>query len=156
MIIDVSSASFIGREDYPTLPDPGSGVVENVFDEEYGVAFVSLKNPRPQGESMESISHSVVVVRDGGMVFCASIESLDLRSLASALGVSVKELQAEHSTKSFYAKPHIIAYGNGGREDIGPYLGSMRDDDVFCFLKDIAYDSFADGDEDDFSSWIVE
>ncbi len=155
MIVDISFAPEIGRADYPTIPDCATGKVGGFEDKEYGLSFVLLKNPQPLGESMEAIFYSVAVLRDGCLIFCASIEALDLRSLASALGVSVKELQAEHSTKSFYSKPHIIVYGNDEREDIGLYLGSMKDEDVFEFLKDVAYDSFDDG-SDDVSSWLVE
>ena len=123
MILDKVTASVLTVKDWPTLADIRTGVVKRDRDEETGLDLIFMKNPSSLGDdSMVAISHSVAALRDGMMIFSASLESLDLRSLSSALGESVKSLQGEYGIRGYLTPARITLYGNGEKEDIGVYL----------------------------------
>ena len=158
MIVDKDSAAVLTVRDWPTLVDIKTGVVMEDVDEESGLDLIFMKNPASLGDdSMVSISHSVAALRDGNMIFSASLESLDLRALSSALGESVKSLQNEYGIKGYFTPSRIILYGNGEKEDLGVYLGAKDDDSVFDFLRGLFEDSFVEvGEDEDYSDWIIE
>lgn len=158
MILDKDTASVLTVKDWPTLADIRTGVVKRDRDEETGLDLIFMKNPSSLGDdSMVAISHSVAALRDGMMIFSASLESLDLRSLSSALGESVKSLQSEYGIRGYLTPARITLYGNGEKEDIGVYLGGKSDEEVFDFLQSLFEDSFVEVEEgEDYSAWIVE
>lgn len=158
MILDKKEASVLTRMDWATLPDTKSAISKREVDEETGLELVFMRNPQSAGsDSMVMITHSVAALRDGDMIFAASLEALDLRSLSSALGESVKNLQMEYGVRGFLSPERIVLYGNGEKEDLGVYLGERRDDEIFDFLRSLFEDSFISGSEDDsYSDWIVE
>ena len=158
MILDKKEASVLTRMDWATLPDTKSAISKREVDEETGLELVFMRNPQSVGyDSMVMITHSVAALRDGDMIFAASLEALDLRSLSSALGESVKNLQMEYGVRGFLTPERIVLYGNGEKEDLGVYLGERRDDEIFDFLRSLFEDSFISGSEDDsYSDWIVE
>ena len=158
MILDKKEASVLTRMDWATLPDTKSAISKREVDEETGLELVFMRNPQSAGSvSLVMLTHSVAARRDGDMIFAASLEALDLRSLSSALGESVKNLQMEYGVRGFLTPERIVLYGNGEKEDLGVYLGERRDDEIFDFLRSLFEDSFISGSEDDsYSDWIVE
>lgn len=158
MILDKDSASELTVRDWPTLSDIRTGLVRKDLDEETGLDLLFMRNPASLGDdSMVSITHSIAALRDGKMIFSAALESLDLRSLSSALGESVKNLQAEYGVRGYLTPQRIVIYGNGEKEDLGIYLGDKDDEAIFDFLQGLFEDSFVSGfEEEDYSDWIIE
>ena len=97
MIVDRDTAMEMTREDWSSLPDRKTGVVRTERNGELGITLTFHKWPEPQkDDAMVNISHAVTVTDDDGrFIFCAQLESIDLRLLAGALGVSVTP--ASHS-----------------------------------------------------------
>ena len=158
MIVDKDTAKRLGREDWSSLPDRKTGIVRKEFNEELGIYLTYHKYPEPQkDDAMVQISHSVTVTdEDDGFIFCAQLESIDLRILAGALGVSVKDLQEEYRSKAPITPARTVLYGNEDREDLGVYLGEKKDDSLFDFLEDIVCDTFVEKEDEDWSEWLVE
>ncbi len=152
MILEKESAGSLNGFEWPSLPDITTGVVKKDFDEETGLGLIFMKDPQSHGDAMVAITHSVAALRDSHIIFTASLEALDLRALSAALGKSVKNLKNEYGVKGFLAESRIVLYGNGEKEDLGVYLGSERDEDVFSFLRGLFEDSFVSSDD----SWIIE
>ena len=79
MILDKDTASVLTVKDWPTLADIRTGVVKRDRDEETGLDLIFMKNPSSLGDdSMVAISHSVAALRDGMMIFSASLLSSSL------------------------------------------------------------------------------
>ena len=75
-------------------------------------------------------------------LYCAvSAESLDLRSLASSLGTSVKEVQRDYGTKGFLSEPVLVIYGDGQREELGPVSVELKEEFILPLLMDYILDS---------------
>lgn len=158
MILDKDSATVLTVNDWPTLADIRTGVIKSDIDEETGLTLIFMRNPSSIGDdSMVMISHAVAALRDGDMIFLSSLDSLDLRALSSALGESVKTLQAEYGVRGFLTPQRITIYGNGEKEDLGVYLGGRDDEEIFDFLRGLFEDSFVEiEDSEDYSDWIIE
>ena len=157
MIIDFENATELGLRDYPTLPDPKSGVRGvSALPGFPDLEVLEQKMPETLGDdAMVRILYSSSLLRGGKVIHTASIEEVDLSLISSASGIPLRTLQKEHGVKGYTLQAHIILYGNGEREDLGPYLGSMADEDVFPFLSDLLSDSISSGDED-ISEWLFD
>ena len=158
MILDKDTARPLSVLDWPTIADIKTGVVKKDIDEETGLELLFMKNPSSLAEdSMVFITHSIAALRGRDMIFSASLESLDLRALSSALAESVKTLQAEYGIRGYLTPERIVLYGNGEKEDLGVYLGGKGDEEIFDFLRSLFEDSFVSVEEDgDYSDWLVE
>ena len=83
----------------------------------------------------------------GEYKYAVTVEKTDLRSLASYLGISVKELQNDYGTKGFYVEPKVFLYGDGEREEFGPLQEEEKDEYILPFLMDILLDSIDSGED---------
>ncbi len=158
MILNKETARKLSQKDFANIVDIRTGFAKEEIDGETGLRLVYMKNPATLGDdSMAYVSHAVAAIRGSDIIFSAALESIDLRALSSALGESLKSLQAEYGVKKYFTEPRIIIYGNGEREDLGRYLGAMDDGDAFDFLRGLFEDSFpGTGEDEDWSDWIVE
>lgn len=126
---------------FPNAPRTDKGIVKRFDLEGLEVAF--HKNAIPSGsESVVSIGYAMTVKDDGEYIYAISLEREDLRILASMLGISVKELQSDYGTKSFYGSYKIVMYGNDRKEDIGAYPGEMEESAILNYFLEAVYDSF--------------
>ena len=140
MVIDKDTAEQVDML-WHQMIDVESGVIS---DERYGIKDIVLvlhKNPRMRGgEDLVYVPWAVSVQKDGKVILVVSIEQEDLRSLALTLGCSVRSLQEEKGTRSFFGDPRIVAYGGDRREDLGPYEGKMEKLEAKECLLDWALD----------------
>ena len=146
MIIDRKTATDLMNADFQTLPVKDSGV-----ERRYRYADMDVilhKNPRLVSQSAVVIlTHAVSVYRHDALIFSAAIEREDLREMAPLLGMPLKALQADYGIRGFLADPKIVLYGNGEKESLGEYAGSMEDEAVFSFLLSLVDDSFDAGED---------
>ncbi len=139
MIIDKRLADEIDKAALPNAADPNSYAVKRYSAEGLDVRFMRM--PRCLSDtSIVSIEYSLAALYNGEYIYCVSVEHEDLRDLASFLGESVKALQNDYGTKGFFTPSHIVAYGDGRKEDLG--LITAKDESaIFQILSDTLLDS---------------
>lgn len=141
MIINRILAEELDPFRFPNIPSTKKGVIKRYKLEGMDLSFI--RNGVPENmQSVVSISYAMTVEQEGECIFVISLEKEDLRVLSSMLGVSVKELQQDYMTKSFFGPEHIVMYGDERREDIGIYNGSRSEDDILSYFLEAVYDSF--------------
>lgn len=139
MIIDKRLADSIDKAELPNAADPDSYAFKRYSAEGLDVRFMRM--PKPLSDtSLVSIEYSLAALYKGEYIYSVAIEHEDLRELSSYLGVSVKELQNDYQTKGFFTPSHIVAYGDGKKEDLG--LITAKDESaIFQILSDTLLDS---------------
>lgn len=141
MVVNRILSDPIDISRFPNAPRTDKGIVKRFTLEGMELAF--HKNGIPSGQdSVVSIGYALTVKDDGEYIYAISLEREDLRVLASMLGISVKELQADYGTKSFYGSYRIVMYGNDRKEDIGAYPGEMDEAAILSYFLEAVYDSF--------------
>ncbi len=84
-----------------------------------------LKNPLTKsGEVLVDIMFSFIVLRNDKIIFAVNLEREDYRGLADSFGCSVRELQEENNTRSYYGPLKCVAYSADDKEDQGVYTGA--------------------------------
>lgn len=141
MIISKIIAEELDFYRFPNIPMTDKGVIKRFKLEGMDLHFIKNAIPR-NPQSVVSITYAMTVENDGEYIYAISLEKEDLRVLSSMLGVSVKELQQDYGTKGFFGQEHVVMYGDGRREDIGPYSGAMDEESVLKYFLDAIYDSF--------------
>ena len=141
MIISKIIAEELDFYRFPNIPMPEKGVIKRYELE--GMELHFIKNALPKNpQSVVSITYAMTVENDGEYIYAISLEKEDLRVLSSMLGVSVKELQQDYGTKGFFGQEHVVMYGDGRREDLGPYSGAIDEEAILNYFLDAIYDSF--------------
>ena len=126
---------------FPNIPALGKGVIRRFRLEGMDLCF--MRNPIPMNpQSVVSISYAMKVENDGEYLYAISLEKEDLRVLSSMLGIPVKELQMDYSTKGFFGPEHIVMYGDERRDDLGPYSGAKDEESILNYFLEAVYDSF--------------
>ena len=140
MTVDRTMAPVLEKRISPDIADPEKNVRGRWMAE--GVELVLLKNAIPMGEdSIVYIPWAMVAKEDGRPVFSIQLEKEDLRILSSLTGESLRSLQEDYGTRSFYSALRVNMYGNGFRESLGTYGGSEREEDVVSYLLEAALDT---------------
>ncbi len=146
MLIDVESASTITAVEISCAPRAQAGVVKRFRAGDVDILFE--KGPGSlAGQDLMYIEYALIALYKGSYRYAVTVEKTDLRSLASSLGLSVKELQADYGTKGFYVEPKVFQYGNGEREEFGPLTEEERDEFILPYLMDILLDSIDSGED---------
>ncbi len=146
MIIDRNTAPTLEESGFKEIPDENAPI-----SLAYTVSDLEIRYRRSAPSvselSVVYLPYSVTVRHKGRTIFAATIECDDLRAMSPLMGVSLRELQSDYSTKGFYGPKRIMLYGNGERESLGPYVGSEKEDEVISFLLSLVLDSFDEIDE---------
>lgn len=146
MLIDISSCIPLTRHDFSSLPKEGVNVVKRFTTG--GIEIIFEKNPpSDSGEDLVYIHYSLIAKSGDDTVCVVSVESLDLRSLASSLGESVKEIQREYGTRGFLAPAHLVIYGNGEKEEMEGLSIELRDEYVLPYMMDFLLDALDCADD---------
>ena len=146
MIIERKTAPSLFESGFDSIPLPDSAVAGK-----YRAADLEIRFQRGAEAasplSVVALPYSVSVIFEGRYIFAATIECEDLRTMAPLMGISLKELQADYGTKSFYGAKRVMLYGNGERESLGPYFGKDDEEDIREFLIFLVLDSFDEIEE---------
>lgn len=146
MLIDISSCIPLTRHDFSSLPKEGVNVVKRFTSG--GIEIIFEKNPpSDSGEDLVYIHYSLIAKSGDDTVCVVSVESLDLRSLASSLGESVKEIQREYGTRGFLSPAHLVIYGNGEKEEMEGLSIELRDEYVLPYMMDFLLDTLDCADD---------
>lgn len=146
MLIDVTKARTITAEELSFAPRIEDKVVKRYKAGEVDILFE--KGPRTlSGQDLVYIQYALVALYKGSYKYAVTVEKLDLRSLASSSGVSVKELQNDYGTKGFFVDAKVYQYGDGEREEFGPLQEVEKDEFILPFLMDILLDSIDSGED---------
>lgn len=146
MLIDVETSRSITAEDISCAPRTEERVARRFRAGEVDILFE--KAPRSlAGQDLMYIQYALVAMYRGEYKYAVTVEKTDLRSLASSLGISVKELQNDYGTKGFYVEPKVFLYGDGEREEFGPLQEEEKDEYILPFLMDILLDSIDSGED---------
>ena len=146
MLIDISSCIPLTRHDFSSLPKEGVNVVKRFTSG--GIEIIFEKNPpSDSGEDLVYIHYSLIAKSGDDTVCVVSVESLDLRSLASSLGESVKEIQREYGTRGFLSPAHLVIYGNGEKEEMEGLSIELRDEYILPYMMDFLLDTLDCADD---------
>lgn len=141
MYVDINRAQPLEKHDFPSLPCPGVNVKQRW---KAGVVELVLQKDVPSwsGDDITCLLYALSAWIDGAPMAVCTIEALDLRSLASSLGVSEKELRKEHGVHGHLASPQVAGYSKEGREELGPPSIDVADEEaVTSFLQEYLLDS---------------
>ena len=116
MLIDISSCIPLTRHDFSSLPKEGVNVVKRFTAG--GIEILFEKNPPSEsGEDLVYIHYSLIAKSGDDTVCVVSVESLDLRSLASSLGESVKSRRSRGNTEQEASwHRHTLSFMATGRK----------------------------------------
>lgn len=127
MIVDTYTAKELDYSLFPSLPLPSFPYTKKWRAED--LTLLLLHNPPVEAPST-FVSWSLLALKEDKVIYVISLEKDDIRGLSDLLGVSVKELQKEYGTKSFYGKSKVVMYGNNEREEWEEYSGDEREETV--------------------------
>lgn len=126
--------------DLPSAPRPGASVARSFRAGDLRIVFQKVP-PTISGDDLTYIHYAMTAFLKGRPVCSVALESVDLRSLAGSLGVSVKEVQRDYGVRGFLGPVSLAAYGNGEREDLGPAAVEMKDELVLPYLTEYLMDA---------------
>ena len=141
MIVNKYISEEIDPSLFPNAPAPNSNIIKRFIAD--GIKLALEQNPSCIGLSpIVDVPFALVALNeDDEYIYSVSIEKIDLRILSSLIGVSVKQLQEEEGVKGFFTSPHIVMYGDGKREDLGVFPGTISIDTIADSLMEYALDS---------------
>ncbi|MBR1937581.1 MAG: hypothetical protein IJ836_01325 [Spirochaetales bacterium] len=146
MLIDITKARDITREEQSFAPRIEENVAKRFKAGDVDILFE--KGPRSlSGQDLTYIEYALIGIYKGKYRYAVTVEKLDLRSLAASSGVSVKEIQNDYGTKSFFVDAKVYQYGEGEREEFGPLQEEEKDEYILPFLMDILLDSIDSADD---------
>lgn len=144
MTLSDTLAAPITLSKYPSCPQLGSGIL--IKEEEY-VKFTLryVKDAKPYYRESPVIPlYSILVLRKNEYIFAASFEVIDLRILATLSKKSVKSVQNDYLTKSFFTSPELILYSEEKKEDTSITVSLNEKQNVFfSLLKENTLDVFS-------------
>ncbi len=146
MLVDISSCIPLTRHDFPSLPGEGVNIVRRFTAGDIDILFEKMP-PSASGEDIVYIHYSLIAKHGGDTVCVVSLESIDLRSLASSTGESVKEIQREYGTRGFLSPARLVIYGNGEKEEMEGLSVELRDEYVLPYMMDYLLDALDCADE---------
>jgi hypothetical protein len=148
MLIDTENIKTIDSLTFHSVPDETSGVIKT---EQYKVGpyvIKMLKNPLTKSrEILKDIVYSLVVLKDNKLIMAVNMERDDYRGLAESFHCSVKSIQEDNNTRSYFGPLKCTAYSATESEDQGIYEGEMDLMTLRLFMMEIALDALDCVDE---------
>lgn len=148
MLLKQSEIKPMDSLSFHSAPDENTGIIKS---EEYKVGpyfLRMLKNPLTRsGENLVDIQYSLAVLKDNKLVLAVNLERDDYRGLAELFHCSVKSIQEDHKTRSYYGPLKCVVYSADEKEDQGIYEGEMDLMSLRVFMLDIALDTLGCIDE---------
>lgn len=126
MTINKDTAPVVDTLLWHGIIDATTGILS---DERYTLGGLTLQmhqNPSLlQGADLVYVPYAASLWRGNSLILLVAIEEEDYRSLAQALGCSVREILEEKQTRSYFGAPRLVAYGGSDREDLEPFEGKL-------------------------------
>ncbi len=97
--------------------------------------------PCVSNDDMVAISWAMQVYRGKDLVLTLSLEQEDLRSMSELSGVPLRDLQEEYGTRGYLGPVRTKLFTCEVYEDLGPYEGSLKEEDACRFLLDTVADT---------------
>lgn len=148
MLINEKDIKTIDSLTFHSVPDETSGIIKS---EQYKVGpyvVKMLKNPLTKSrEILKDIVYSLVVLKDDRLILAVNMERDDYRGLAESFHCSVKSIQEDNNTRSYYGPLKCVAYSAEESEDQGIYEGEMDLMSLRVFMMEIAMDALDSVDE---------
>ncbi len=141
MFLDPDTQERVDALLWHSLPDESARALQ--YWQIGSLVAILYKNPPTRWEeSLVAIPFSLVVRRCGETILVVSLEMEDLRSLALHFGCSLRQLQEEYQTKGSFGPVYAYRYAGEQREALGPYAGTLGDEEATAFLLEAALDIF--------------
>lgn len=148
MLINKKNIKTIDSLTFHSVPDETSGIIKS---EQYKVGpyvVKMLKNPLTKSkEILKDIVYSLVVLKDNRLILAVNMERDDYRGLAESFHCSVRSIQEDNNTRSYYGPLKCVAYSADERESQGVYEGEMDIMTLRVFMMEIALDALDCTDE---------
>ncbi|MGD6732001.1 MAG: hypothetical protein ACPKMZ_13140 [Pleomorphochaeta sp.] len=142
MYIDNYNLKPLDALAWHSVPSDEYGVLK---DECYKVGeyeLIMLKNPiTMSNENLVEIEYSMVAKKNGKIILAINLEKDDLKGLAASFGCSLKDVQEDYKTKSYYGPKHCVLYSHDEKEDMGVYTGDTDLMSLRIFFMDILLDT---------------
>ncbi|MGH4038707.1 MAG: hypothetical protein ACRQFF_12795 [Sphaerochaeta sp.] len=142
MLLNEKDIKVMDSLTFHSAPDETSGIIKT---EQYKVGpyvVKMLKNPLTKSrETLTDIMYSLVVLKDNQLILAVNMERDDYRGLAESFHCSVKSLQEENNTRSYFGPVKCVLYTADEKEDQGIYEGGMDIMTLRLFMMEIALDT---------------
>jgi hypothetical protein len=142
MLIKQSDIKAMDSLTFHSAPDETSGIIKNEQYKAGPYVIRMLKNPLTKSrENLIDILYSLVVLKDNKLILAVNMERDDYRGLAELFRCSVKSIQEDNNTRSYYGPLKCVVYSADQKEDQGVYEGEMDIMSLRVFMMDIALDA---------------
>jgi hypothetical protein len=142
MLVDKHNFKPLNSLSWHSVPSETYGVIK---DECYKVGdfeLKMLKNPLTQSqENLVFIDYAMIAKYKGKIILAINLEKDDLRALATSFGCSLKDIQEEYKTKSYYGPIHCVLYSSDEKEDMGVYTGETDLMSLRIFFIEVILDT---------------
>lgn len=142
MLINERNIKTIDSLTFHSVPDETTGIIKT---EQYKVGpyiVKMLKDPLTKSrETLKDIVYSLVVLKNDNLILAVNMERDDYRGLAESFHCSVKSIQEDNNTRSYFGPLKCIAYSADECEDQGIYEGEKDLMTIRVFMMEIAMDA---------------
>lgn len=139
MLVNPEYSSPFAPHSFPSLARGECNVIRRFRAGEWDIVFEKM--PQCTGEDFTYIHFALLAYLDGELYCEVAIESLDLRSLSSSLGESLRELQNEYGVRGYVTKPRLVIYGDERREELEEVTSPLKEELVLPYMMDFLLDS---------------
>jgi hypothetical protein len=148
MLINKKKIKTIDSLTFHSAPDETTGIIKT---EQYKVGpyvVKMLKDPLTKSkEILRDIVYSLVVLKDDKLILAVNMERDDYRGLAESFHCSVKSIQEDNNTRSYFGPLKCVAYSADDLDDLGVYEGEMDIMTLRLFMMEIAMEALDCFDE---------
>ena len=142
MLINEKNIKTIDSLTFHSVPDETTGIVKT---EQYKVGpyiVKMLKDPLTKSkEILKDIVYSLVVLKDDKLILAVNMERDDYRGLAESFHCTVKSIQEDNNTRSYFGPLKCEVYSADDNEDLGVYEGEKDLMTLRVFMMEIAMEA---------------
>jgi hypothetical protein len=142
MLINEKNIKTIDSLTFHSVPDETTGIIKT---EQYKVGpyiVKMLKDPLTKSkEILKDIVYSLVVLKDDKLILAVNMERDDYRGLAESFHCTVKSIQEDNNTRSYFGPLKCEVYSADDNEDLGVYEGEKDLMTLRVFMMEIAMEA---------------
>lgn len=148
MQVDINDLKPLDALAWHSVPSEEYGIVKEECYKVGEYELIMLKTPLTLSqENLVFIEYSMIVKHKSKMILAINLEKDDIKGLATSFCCSIKSLQEEYKTKSYYGPLHCVLYSHDEKEDLGPYTGDTDLMSLKIFFMDVLLDTLDCMDE---------
>lgn len=148
MLINKKKIKTIDSLTFHSVPDETTGIIKTEQFKVGPYIVKMLKDPLTKSkETLRDITYSLVVLKNDKLILAVNMERDDYRGLAESFHCSVKSIQEDNHTRSYFGPLKCEVYSADDNEDMGVYEGEMDIMTLRLFMMEIAMEALDCFDE---------